>query len=95
MTLLGLERMEQFAKKHPPARTALRKRRNVIEEANWANSAQMKQTFRTADMVGDQVVFNVGGNKYRLIALVDFEGQMVLIQDVLAHDEYDEGGWKQ
>ncbi len=93
MTLLGVERMEVFGKIHPPARKAFGKWRTVIEGATWTNPAEMKQAFGTADIVSEQTVFNVGGNKYRLIALVDYEEQTVLVQHVLTHDEYDKGGW--
>jgi mRNA interferase HigB len=52
-------------------------------------------TFRTADVVGSQTIFNIGGNKYRLIALVNYRLGIVLVQHVLTHAEYDREDWKQ
>ena len=54
----------------------------------------MKLTFRTADFVGPQTVFNIGGNKYRLIALVNYSLQTVLVRRVLTHAECDKEDWK-
>jgi len=39
-------------------------------------------------------VFNIGGNKYRLIARIDYRGQQVFILYILTHKEYDKGDWK-
>ena len=57
--------------------------------------AELRKTFASADRVGDKVVFNIGGNKYRLIAAVHFSRGKLYIRDILTHAEYDQGGWKQ
>lgn len=44
--------------------------------------------------MGDLTVFNVGGNKHRLIAFVHYLRQIVYIKHILTHEEYDEGVWK-
>lgn len=49
---------------------------------------EMKQTFGSADIVGALTIFNIGGNKYRLIALINYSLKLVLVQDVLTHSEY-------
>ena len=46
------------------------------------------------DKVGELVVFDIGGNKYRLIAYIRFEKQIVYIKAVLTHRDYDKGAWK-
>jgi len=51
-------------------------------------------TYGSADKVEKYVVFNVGGNKYRLIAIVSYPKGKVYIQHVLTHKEYDRGTWK-
>jgi mRNA interferase HigB len=51
-------------------------------------------TYGSADRVEKYVVFNVGGNKYRLIAIVSYPKGKVYIQHVLTHKEYDRGTWK-
>jgi len=48
-----------------------------------------------ASIVGDQTVFNIGGNKFRLIARIEYGAKVVFIQYILTHKEYDRGDWKQ
>jgi len=93
--LIGVEKLAQFSKEHAAARSPLANWRQVVEAVGWTNPADMKMTFRTADVVGSQTVFNIGGNKYRLIALVNYRLQAVLVQHVLTHAEYDKEDWKQ
>ena len=95
MKLIGVEKLTQFGKKHATARSPLANWRQVVEAVGWTNPADMKMTFRTADVVGSQTVFNIGGNKYRLIALVNYRLRTVLVQHVLTHAEYDKEDWKQ
>ena len=53
------------------------------------------RTFPSADQVKDLVIFNIGGNKYRLIASIHFNRGKVYIRHVLTHRQYDQGAWKQ
>jgi len=54
----------------------------------------LRKLFPSADIVGNLVVFNIGGNKYRLIAAIHFNRQKLYIRDVLTHAEYDKERWK-
>ena len=55
---------------------------------------ELRQTFPSADLVGNFIVFNVGGNKFWLITYLDFESQLAFIRAVLTHSEYDKENWK-
>ena len=55
----------------------------------------MKMTFRTVNVIGSQTVFDIGGNEYRLVARVSYISQIVLVQYVLTHAEYDKEDWKE
>ena len=66
----------------------------VTSTATWRNFADLRQSFSSADQVGRLVVFNIGGNRYRLVALVDYTWQKVFVRWVMTHEEYDEGDWK-
>ena len=57
-------------------------------------SAALRATFRGVDKVGERYVFNIGGNKYRLIAAIAFTPQLLWVKAVLTHADYDEGDWK-
>jgi len=66
-----------------------------MESNKFENFIDLKRLFGSADYVKPYVVFNIGGNKYRLIGLVDYELGMVSIEHVLTHAEYDRGRWRQ
>ncbi|MBB03108.1 MAG: hypothetical protein CMJ47_10710 [Planctomyces sp.] len=61
----------------------------------WRHWGDVRATFRNADLVGNCVVFNIGGNKYRLIARVLYPSQKVFILKVMTHKEYDKDKWKE
>ena len=86
--------LRAFAADHPMAEAPLQGWRRVIEKNRFANWAELKAAFNTVDKVGDWVVFDIGGNKYRLIAYIRFEKQIVYIKAVLTHQDYDQGAWK-
>ena len=87
--------MAEFASNHPKSKNALDAWRNVLESTDWKNPAELKKTFGTASIVRDQTVFNIGGNKFRLIARIGYGTKVVFVQYVLTHKEYDRGDWKQ
>lgn len=66
----------------------------VIEKNRFGNRAELKTAFNTLDKVDDLTVFDIGGNKYRLIAYIRFEKQIVYIKAVLTHRDYDKEAWK-
>lgn len=62
----------------------------TVSNASWSNFADVKATFNSADYVsGGKIVFDVGGNKYRVVALIGFRTQRVFILFVGTHAEYD------
>jgi len=62
----------------------------TVLDHNWANGAQVLQTFNKADCVSqDKWVFNIGGDNYRLVAMVWFESKVVHVLKVMTHQEYD------
>jgi mRNA interferase HigB len=87
--------LEQFWQKHPDAKASLEAWYGVMSKANWKTPAEMQQVYRNADLVGRRTVFNIAGNKYRLIARVNYFTQRVFVLYLLTHSEYDEGAWKQ
>jgi mRNA interferase HigB len=61
---------------------------------SWQSWADVKADFASASIVGNCIVFNIGGNKYRLVIRVLYPSQKVFILKVMTHDEYDEDNWK-
>jgi mRNA interferase HigB len=72
----------------------LKGRRRVIDKNRFSNWAELKAAFKMIDKVCDLTVFNIGGNKYRLVAYVRLEKQIVYIKAVLTHRDYDKGAWR-
>lgn len=90
-----MEELDRFSAKHADAESRLARWRATVEAAAWKNPADMKKTLGSADVVGSQTVFNIGGNNYRLIARINYALQFVRVQRVLTHAEYDKGDWKE
>lgn len=86
--------MEKFKKNHADARSALDNWHRVVSSRYWNNFVELREVFASADQVGPYIVCNIGGNKYRLVASVNFQLKTLLVRDVLTHQEYDRGGWK-
>lgn len=61
----------------------------------WHSWGDVKADFGSASLVGNCVVFNIGGNKYRLITRILFVSQKVFVLKVMSHAEYDEDKWKE
>jgi mRNA interferase HigB len=84
-----------FWEKHPDSETALRSWLKAMRDTEFKNLAELRSAFNSADNVGDLIVFNIGGNKYRLVASIHFNRGKVYIRHILTHEEYDRGRWKQ
>jgi len=94
MHIITRSRLVVFWEKHPNAKTSLLLWYKLTITASWKNFVKVHEVFSSADQVGNLTVFNIGGNKYRLITLIDYTYQKVFIRDVLTHAEYDQNDWK-
>ena len=72
MHIISKKKLREFWDRHPRAKVALESWFQVAKRAEWDNFADVRRTFNTADRVGRIVVFDIGGNKYRLIAAIHF-----------------------
>ena len=87
--------LKRFVAREPLAEAALAKWQQAVRDNDWDNGAQLLETFNKADCVNnDKWIFNVGGNKYRLAAMVWFESKAVYILKVMTDAEYDKEVWK-
>jgi mRNA interferase HigB len=87
--------IRDFCQLHPEAKEALDRWYQLVKKTDFQSFAQLKQFFPSADLVHNFVVFNIGGNKYRLIALIKYELKRLFIRYVLTHKEYDQEKWKE
>lgn len=94
MRVISHRRIIDFAGIHKESAKPLQVWYRIISHSKYASFTEIKKTFPSADIVGKLTVFNIGGNKYRLIAVVHYNTQIVYIRHILTHREYDRGAWK-
>ncbi len=95
MHIITRKRLNDFAAIHPGATSALEYWYKTMKKATVLSFAELRELFPHADQVGKLTVFNIGGNKARLIAAIHYNRQKVYIRAVLTHPEYDKGAWKE
>ncbi len=103
MRVIALKALKAFWDDHPDAETALRGWYKTVGKASGSTSPRSARRSEAPIWPGRCVVFNIGGNKYRLIAAVHYQKRdrngkvvegRVYIRNVLTHREYDKGAWK-
>lgn len=94
MKLISNKMLREFAELHPNAEQPLQDFRHLMERGTYDSFAKLKATFGSLGKVGERFVFNIGGNKYRLIAAIAFQEQLLWVKAVLTHAQYDKGDWK-
>lgn len=95
MHIITRKRLNEFAEKHPPATSGLAHWYRALKRNNPVDFVELRRLFPHADQVGGLTVFNIGGNKTRLIAAIHYHRRKVYIRAVLTHAEYDAGKWKE
>jgi len=90
--IIGRLILKDFWAKNTRARSPLNKWYETVNEARWSCFADVRRTFNFADTYHKEdrayIIFNVGGNKFRVIAAVNYAAQAVVIVMVLTHTEY-------
>lgn len=94
MHIITQKRIWEAQAKWPHASSALGAWYRLAKTCTPQDFADLKRLFPATDKVGAQHVFDIGGNKLRLIAIVQYRAQKLYIQHVLDHAEYDKGKWR-
>lgn len=94
MKLISNRTLREFVAVHADAAQPLQDFRRLIEKGTFANFGELRAVFSTVDRVGERYVFNIGGNKFRLVAWVHFGKRRVFVKAVFTHAEYDKEKWK-
>lgn len=90
MRIISKTAIRDYYTRNPQAKNALIDWAEKTEAAHWQNFADIKKTFNSVDSVGNQrYVFNIKGNDYRMVVVVKFTPQNVLIRFIGTHAEYD------
>ena len=90
MRVIAKRTLRQFWEQYPDAQGPLEAWHSETVKARWKNPQQIKEQFGSASILkGGRVVFNVGGNKYRLVLAIDYKRQACYVKFVGTHRQYD------
>lgn len=95
MHVITRKRLREFAAKRRDAAEPLSIWYALMSKTDFSSFAELKRVFGSVDKVAKFTVFDIGGNKYRLIAAIHYNRRKVYIRHVLTHAEYDRGNWKE
>lgn len=89
MVVISKTIIREFGLKHADANDALNDWFDTVSEVDWSNLADMKQTFNSVDYVGNErYVFNIKGNRYRLVTMIFLDIRTVFIRFIGTHADY-------
>ena len=94
MHVISRKALQQFWQRYPDSEAPLTRWFKLMQRNDFGSFDDLRTVFPSADKVGDLIVFNIGGNNYRLIASIHFNRHKVYVRHVLTHSEYDRGTWK-
>lgn len=90
--IISRRKLREAWEKHSEWEAPLQAWYTITKAAKWEHLPDLRRTYPHADSVGTCIVFNIGGNKCRLITYINFEKQRVYTLHVLDHKQYDSGG---
>lgn len=90
MHVISKKALEAFWSKHPAARAPLEAWYRIVKASSFETFVEVKRSFNSADYVPPYTVFDVGGNNFRVIAVIHYNRQKLYIRDVLTHRAYDD-----
>lgn len=89
MRVISRRALREFWERHPPAQRPLAIWFRVLESSDFADFSSIKRAFGAADYLAPFTIFDVGGNKYRIITVIHYDRRRVFIRHVFTHSEYD------
>ncbi len=90
MHVISRRRLREFGEIHPDAVLPLDRWYRIAKRAEWSNFADVRADFGSADQTGPLTIFNIGGNKFRLVAAIRYPQQVLLVRGIYTHKEYDD-----
>jgi mRNA interferase HigB len=94
MHLIAIRNLRSDAAKYPDTQIVVEEWYKVVKNVSWQNLEEVKQIYRETESVGNFTVFNIKGNKYRLIVDINYVNQTIYYKYFLTHAEYDKDSWK-
>jgi mRNA interferase HigB len=94
MDVVGRRVLEAYAQSHADSVSALAAWLAITKAAEWPSLIEVRRTYPAADFVKPYTVFNIKGNSYRLVTIIEYSLRIVRICHVMTHGEYDKDKWK-
>jgi mRNA interferase HigB len=94
MHLISIRNLRSDSAKYPDTQIVIEEWYKVVKTVSWQNLEEVKQIYRDTEAVGNFTVFNIKGNKYRLIVDINYVNLTIYYKYFLTHAEYDKDSWK-
>ena len=94
MRVVSKKKVSDFILTSSESKSSLENWYRIVSKSDFRSFADLRLTFPSADQVSDLTVFNISGNKFRLIAAIHYNRQILYIRDILSHAEYDKNKWR-
>ncbi|MEN6521906.1 MAG: type II toxin-antitoxin system HigB family toxin [Armatimonadota bacterium] len=89
MTIIGRKTLDIFKRQHADACSQIDAWEAEVKNAHWSTPHELKQRYPSASILPDnKVVFNIKGNKYRLLVRINYKNQILMVYEAGTHDEY-------
>ncbi len=91
MVIISQRIINEFAKEYPLSAGPLNRWYKLVIAADWESFNEVKKSFNATDFIGnDRYVFDIGGNDYRLVAMIHFKKRTLYIRFIGTHNQYDQ-----
>jgi mRNA interferase HigB len=94
MRIISKKRLKEFWIRYPDSEKPLRIWFSICKKELFRNFNDVRSFFNTTDYYEEKTIFNIGGNKYRLITVIQYKIKTIFIKGVYTHEEYEKGKWK-
>ena len=94
MHVISRKKLRDYCQNHANSCEALDDWYKIASQANWTKLIEVQTIYPQAEAVRNFTIFNIKGNKYRLIVSLNYQKQIVYIKYILTHAEYDKDNWK-
>ena len=94
MRVISKKPLRDFWQHHPEAKSVLEEWFRKASELAATTFPAVRQTFGSADYVDGFTIFDVGGNRYRIVVVIHYDKQRMYVRQVMTHAEYDRNHWR-
>ncbi len=95
MHIITRKRLLEFSEKCQESELPLDRWYRIVKRTDFESFSDLRKTFPSADQVGRLTVFNIGGNKLRLITFIVYSKKRIYIRDIFTHKNYNKGKWRE